>query len=468
MKVVAAASRKVFSSATLAILFAIGVLSCTETVAPTPPATLALLPGLDSLEVGAEFNGFTVSAKDANGVSLKSFTTTWSSSNVDVATVSSSGIVAGLSQGTTNITATVLGKSASSSIHVIPRVASLLVTPDDVDMPLGSTRTLVASAFDAQGTAISGRKVTWSSSNPGIVAVNSNGVLTPVSVGTTSVLATVSTKQVTVPVVVRAEPVAQVRFTTPSTSSYVLRLGQTLQTAVQTLNSNGQPLVGRLVSYNSSNSSVASVTSAGLITANTVGQASVQAESEGRTTTVQIQVTLVPVSSVVVSPSPITMLEFETQQAVVTPKDSASNTLTVVGRNVQWTSSNSQVVTLSSASGNTVSVNGQNKGTATITAFVDGVPSAAVTVTINPQPVVSVDITGPSSVKVGSTITLQATPRDASGHALVGRQVSWSSSDNGKATVTINGQVQGKGAGPVIITATVEGVLGTASITVFP
>lgn len=75
-----------------------------------------------------------------------------------------------------------------------------------------------------------------------------------------------------------------------------------------------------------------------------------------------------------------------------------------------------------------------------------------------PVPVDHVAIT-PSVVAGFPTQTLQltATPYDVSGNALVGRVISWTSSDNTHATVTSAGLVQFQAVGTANITATVEG-----------
>src|SRR5213079_1687758 len=59
-------------------------------------------------------------------------------------------------------------------------------------------------------------------------------------------------------------------------------------------------------------------------------------------------------------------------------------------------------------------------------------------------------------------------PKDASGNALTGRTITWSSSDNSVATVSSSGLVSGVVAGSATITATSEGQSGTAAITVTP
>src|SRR5213079_454088 len=59
-------------------------------------------------------------------------------------------------------------------------------------------------------------------------------------------------------------------------------------------------------------------------------------------------------------------------------------------------------------------------------------------------------------------------PKDASGNALTGRTITWSSSDNSVATVSSSGLVSGVVAGSATITATSEGQSGPSAITVTP
>jgi alpha-tubulin suppressor-like RCC1 family protein/predicted small lipoprotein YifL len=70
------------------------------------------------------------------------------------------------------------------------------------------------------------------------------------------------------------------------------------------------------------------------------------------------------------------------------------------------------------------------------------------------------------SVMVGSTLQLTATAKDAAGNSLAGRPVTWASSNTARAMVSSAGLVTARAPGPVSITASVEGVNGTATITV--
>ncbi|MHC4089453.1 MAG: leucine-rich repeat domain-containing protein [Planctomycetota bacterium] len=72
-----------------------------------------------------------------------------------------------------------------------PTVASVVVTPDAATLvSLGETVQLAASAQDAGGNAIPGKTFTWSSSDEGLAAVSSSGLVTAVANGSVTITAT--------------------------------------------------------------------------------------------------------------------------------------------------------------------------------------------------------------------------------------------------------------------------------------
>ena len=88
-------------------------------------------------------------------------------------------------------------------------------------------------------------------------------------------------------------------------------------------------------------------------------------------------------------------------------------------------------------------------------------------VDVSAVPVSSVSVTPTSlSLTVGQTGQLTAAPRDASGNALTGRVITWTTSSAAVATVNGSGLVTGRGAGTATITATSEGKSGAVTITV--
>jgi uncharacterized protein YjdB len=140
----------------------------------------------------------------------KKFTSfTWTSSNPSVATVSSTGLVTGVAAGTATITAAVGGTSGAATITVKAAsapVASVTVTPSPASVQAGATVQLTATPKDANGTPLTGRSVTWSTSAAAVATVSNSGLVTGVAAGSATITATSEGKSGTSAVTVTSAP----------------------------------------------------------------------------------------------------------------------------------------------------------------------------------------------------------------------------------------------------------------------
>ena len=249
----------------------------------------------------------------------------------------------------------------------------------------------------------------------------------------------------------------------PASASVIV--GRTTQFAATIADASGKPLLGRSVTWSTSNSIVAQVNGTGLASAVAVGgPVMIEATSEGKTGTATVTVLPVPVASVTVTPPATTLTVGQTAQLLATPMDGGGVPLT--GRVITWTSANSAVADVDGAGLVTAKTVG---GPVTITASSEG-KSGTATVTVSPVPVASIAVSPASStLTVGQTAQLTATPKDANGDPLTGRVITWMSDNATVAAVDGSGLVTAKGAGgPATITATSEAKSGTASVTVIP
>lgn len=169
-----------------------------------------------------------------------------------------------------------------------PRVVSSVdVSPASVTVQPAQSTGLTATAREADGTAITGRSVVWSSSNPAVATVSATGVVTGVTDGVTSVSATVGSVSGSAAVVVRST-VATVGIT-PTTAT--VTMGRTpVQLSAAPRNAAGATLAGRAVTWSSSAPTIASVTATGLVAAVAPGTATISATSEGITGSAAITV----------------------------------------------------------------------------------------------------------------------------------------------------------------------------------
>lgn len=98
-------------------------------------------------------------------------TVTWTSSNTFVATVNN-GVVTAVDAGTATITADASGKTATCEITVIILVESVTVNKTELILKEGTSETLVATVKPDNATD---KSVSWTSSNPTVATVDSNG-----------------------------------------------------------------------------------------------------------------------------------------------------------------------------------------------------------------------------------------------------------------------------------------------------
>ena len=141
----------------------------------------------------------TAEAKDADGQSISGGSFTWVSSDTTVASVSATGLVTAVANGTATVTVTSGSASATASATIEQVAASITLSPDSlVFVAVGDTATVTAIVLDAGGSEIPSPTLTWSSSDTTAVTVNSSGLVTAVASGLATVTAQTGDLQATV------------------------------------------------------------------------------------------------------------------------------------------------------------------------------------------------------------------------------------------------------------------------------
>ena len=436
-----------------------GLLSCagSDTVGGPAVSSVSLTPAEYTLRVG-ETVGFAVVVRSVSGEVVSGNGVVFTVSDPTVATVSNGGLLTALAPGTATVAATISGRSATSTISVLPGAVSLVqVSPVTKTLFIGNSVALQATLFDARGATITDRAVSWVSSDNQIASVSSNGLVSALSNGAATITATSEGKTGSAVVTVSRVPVALVTISPPVDT---VDVGATRQLTAAASDSIGGLLAGRLVSWSTSSSAIATVSSAGLVSAIAPGTVTVSAVIEGVTAVGTIVVRLRPVATVAITPTSSTLIVGNSQQLIATASDASGNVLN--GRAVTWQSSNLSVATVTSAG----VVSAVSPGTVTITATSEG-KSANATVQVNAIPVAQVQLSPlAGSILVAQSIQLSATPLSSSGVTLTGRPATWMSVSPSIASVNGNGRVTGISPGIATIRATIEGVVGTSTITV--
>ena len=243
---------------------------------------VVITPGSTTLRPGAT-QQLTAEVRDgASGTPIGGATVVWSSADVLVARVSSSGLVTVVGPGTAGVTAKYANAIGVAAITVLGPIVGVTVSAPLSSLTVGNSVQLAAQAIDGSGVP-QAREVTYTSSAPTVFTVSGTGLATAVSPGTATITATSEGKTASVTLTALAfVPVDRVTITL---SLPVIPVGASLLASVTTLSAAGTNL-GRPVTFLSSAPTIATVSATGLVTMIAPGAATITATSEGQSATV--------------------------------------------------------------------------------------------------------------------------------------------------------------------------------------
>lgn len=419
---------------------------------------------------------------DGTSIDLTLFST-WHSSNVDVATIDGVlgqiGLAHTHNTGTTTITASFDGLSASTLLTVTPAIiASIQITPANLIEPKGTSSQLTATAiYTDKTTEDVTDEALWLSSNSDIVFVHNDaqhGLAELLEVGTSTINAWLGTIKGTSTIEVIDIALVNI-IISPLDQSIPNGLG-VQYSATGVYNNGAHTPITNDVLWKSSNNEVAIIDTAGFAQSLTTGTTSISATLEGISSSTPLEVTTATVTGLEISPRNLVEPVGSSGQLSATAIYSDGSVKDVT-HTATWRSSDPEVVHVGTVGANggfteLLSV-GESDITATLLTHVD-TPATKnlredtihITVTdavlesiiispINESSVVSLEVDY-SAVGVYSDGT--QTPID--------RDVSWISSDISKATVDVNGVATCLAQGQTIITATHDGISASTPLTI--
>ena len=277
------------------------VVGCSDSggssTAPAPDLVVAIVrvtPAADTLGALGITSQFTATASNASGGPLTGQSFSWTSSDTAVATVNTTGLATATGNGTTAVSASVNGISASATLVVAQQAASLTLEPaNDTLVAFTDTLRLTATVVDEQTQPIVSPTITWASSDTLVVTVDSTGLVTAVSNGSTSVVATAGATADTAAVTV-AQVAASVSVV-PAAGTLV-SVGDTVALAATVADALGHPIVSATATWATSDAAVATVSTTGVVTAVANGTSAVSAAFNSLADTAAITVAQVPAS----------------------------------------------------------------------------------------------------------------------------------------------------------------------------
>ena len=346
---------------------------------------------------------------------------------------------------------------------------SLTIVKPNMELSIGETANLSAMYIkNVGGVKNSESDVTayaaWSSSNASVATVSA-GKITAKGVGTATITATYNgyTAKSTVTV---TDAVTYDYQLSPSSTSLVN--GRTTKfTVVKRTFTNGTQTNGQDVSstftWTSSNTSVATVGSNGVVTGVGKGTATITAKYGETTLTGTVTVTPAYTYELVLNRTSMSMAKGATGTIVATYKTYADGVLessTNVISTATWSSGNTSVATVSAGT-----VTGMGAGTTTITATYNG-KSATCSVTVVGSATLSLGWTS-ATMEKGAVRTNAAiyNPNNGTASTNVTSSAVWTTSNAGVATAG-SGTITAQGKGTCTITVTYNGLSASCTVTV--
>jgi YVTN family beta-propeller protein len=405
---------------------------------------------------------------------------TWSSANAAAARISNAGLVTTASPGSTMITAKMGNMSGSTSLNVT--AATLVVidlTPTNASLATGVSNRFVATGVYTDNSVHDiSNLVTWDSSVGSVAAISntpgSNGVTTTVSPGSTTISATLGAVSASTILTVTSAALVSIEVT-PTNPSIANGLTETLKATGIYTDQSTHDLTSS-VTWSSSVPGVASVSNApgsnGLVSTGTPGSTTITATLSGisgSTNLTATAATLVSLGVTAANPSIAKGLKSQFT-ATGTYTDHSMQDLTA---QVQWSSSDPTLATVSNASGYDGLAVGLSPGSVTITATLGGA-AASTALTVTPATLVSIGVTpvnpsianGLSSQFVATGVYTDNSTQDLT------TSVAWTSSDSTVASVSnasgSHGLATAVNPGSVTITAAAGTVSGSTRLTVTP
>lgn len=189
--------------------------SARVTINPRTVVSVRIEPATAVVAVG-QTSTLVAKALDSQGQELPGFTPAWSTSDPSRATVTQAGVVSAIATGAVDVMATIEGRTGTSAVTVVAvAVATIAVSPAAPSLAGGATLQLTAVLKDDEGNVLTGRVITWTTSNPARAVVSSSGLVSGRgNLGPVTITATAEGKSGSTEVSITQAPPASLSFVT--------------------------------------------------------------------------------------------------------------------------------------------------------------------------------------------------------------------------------------------------------------
>jgi uncharacterized protein YjdB len=405
--------------------------------------------------------------QNALGASLPRTAAQWLSDDALIAQVTADGAIIAVGRGATTIRA----RNALNAARQDSVAATVTNAPDSLDVirtvdslpSLNRTITYTADVFNARHRLIPNEPVTWTSRSPSVATISSAGIATSVGIGATYIVGTAGVAKDSALLIVsnRASTV------TISPSTLALHsVGDTARLTAVARNELGNVIAGAVIAWTAVDSTVATVSSGGLVTAAATGTTNIHATADAVTASVTVTVAN-DIATLNITSGDVTLASVGD---LVTLTADVRNALgaSLPSSAAVWATGDANVATVSGSG--LVTATGSGRTTVSATSPTNSLLTSAVTVTVTNAPVsIALNRSVDTLTALGRTLTYTAVVRNARGDLISNAAVGWTSSNPGVASVGAQTGLATALAvgGPVTVTATTSnGLTATAMLVV--
>ncbi|QNI30919.1 Ig-like domain-containing protein [Alloacidobacterium dinghuense] len=389
---------------------------------------------------------------------------TWTSTPSGIVAIGTNGLAATHAVGNVTVTAVSAGVTGTGSFTVSPAaLVSIAVQGTSATVPLG-----VNAQFTATGTYTDGSTsditstASWTGLPAGIVNVAPNGLAASKAAGTATITATASGISGSNKLTVTSATLVSIAVHSPSAALPLGTNGQLGATGTYTDGSTAD--LTSTATWTSSPAGIVAVSSAGAVSTKAVGNAAVTATSAGKSGSGKVAVSSAALVSIQVSSSRSSLPLGSTQQLNATGVYTDSSTQNLTGA-VQWVSASPDVVGVSNAGLATAKAQGATNVLAS-----SGAVTGATGLNVAAAELTSIGISPAApTVPLGSNLQLSSLGSFTDGSSQdVTSQITWSVDRPDIAVITPGGMITGLQVGSAVVTASLNGVQASATITVQP
>ncbi len=362
----------------------------------------------------------------------------WSSTDSSILKLLTQSQFKGMNLGSGNVNVSFQGKNATTTLTVTSAVLSDLTVTcvnQGSPLPVGIDRQCKLEGIFSDGSTqvlTSDPSASWNITQSSIAGVNTTGLVSGLSPGSTSITSSYGSKTSSLNVTVSAATLSSIAVT-PANSSYPL--GKVQQyTAIGTYSNQSTQDLTNQVSWASLNTSVATIdnsaSSKGLLTTQSTGSANITATLGGITGQTQVNVTSAVLTSITITPANPSVANGRTLYLTATGVFS-DGTVSDITSQVTWSSSLTSVATADNSAGLSGRISGVGVGSTNITAAIGGI-DITISLNVTNATLESIQVVSDShSIARGTSTFVQAIGVYSDGSSQnISDQVAWNSSNS--------------------------------------